>query len=122
MVNILKNVEINELLKIDIFAPNVYAPGEIEVSIDAVEAGKRVIIDEDASRVLGDILMNRANDSFESVRDPKMKKDMEEFVARMCVEWHRNGLLIIEDLPDNPTDPYEEAKAKVTQALKNVGR
>jgi len=116
MVDILKNVEINELLKIEVFNPNVYKRGEIQVSIEAVEKGKKVIIDEDASRTLEEILKERANNNFADVRDPKMKKDMEEFVARMCVEWHRNGLLIIEDIPDAPSDPYEAAK----KALKNV--
>lgn len=113
MVNILKNVEINELLRIEVFNTNIYDHGQIEINLEAVEKGKRVIIDEDASKKLGEILRDRANDKFDNTRDPKMKKDMEEFVARMCVEWHKNGLLIIEDIPDAPSDPYEEAKEVV---------
>jgi len=118
MVNILKNVEINELLQIDIFNSNVYSPGQLEISIESVEKDKRVVIDEDASKKLCEILKHRANTKFENVRDPKMKKDMEEFVARMCIEWHKNGLLIIEDIPEAPSDPYEEAKQMVKKLVR----
>ena len=119
MVNILKNVEINELINIDVFNPNIYSAGQLEISITAVEKGKRVIIDTGATQKLAHILKERANSKFESARDPKMKKDMEEFIARMCIEWHKHGLLVIEDVPDAPSDPYEEAKALMK---KNAGR
>ncbi len=116
MVNILKNVEINELIKITVFNPNMYSAGQIAITLDAIEEGKRVVIDPDAAMKLNEILKERANNKFESIKDPKMKKDMEEFVARMCIEWHKNGLLIIEDIPDAPSDPFEEAK-KAVQGL-----
>ena len=118
MVNILKNVEINELINIDVFNPNIYNTGAFEVNIEAVEKGKRVVIDTASMQKLGHILKERANKNFESVRDPKMKKDMEEFVARMCIEWHKHGLLIIEDIPEAPSDPYEEAKAMVKKLVR----
>lgn len=118
MKNILKNVEINELIQIDVFNPVVWSPGQIEVSLQAVEKGKRVVVDPDAMETLGVVLKERANDKFESARDPKMKKDMEEFVARMCIEWHKNGMLIIEEIPDAPSDPYEEAKKAVEKLVR----
>lgn len=118
MSDILKHVEINDLIDIQVFTPNVYKPGDIQVSIEAVEKGKQVIIDVDAARILGEVLKERANNNFENVRDPKMKKDMEEFVARMCVEWHKNGLLVIENVPD-AQEPYEEAKKAIKNLLKD---
>ena len=109
-MSVLNNVEILDLINIHVYNPNVFVPGEIRVDFQPIEKGKRVVIDSDAVKTLEEILKERANDKFDDARDPKVKKDIEEFVGRMCIEWHKSGLLLIEDVPDAPSDPYEQAK------------
>lgn len=110
-VEIMNHVDIAELVKVHVYRPNVYKPGILNVSLEPLEEGKRVIIDEDAKKTLDRVLTEKCQE-FEDARDPKVAKYIEEFVSRMIIEWHRNGLMIIEDIPDAPDDPYAAARNK----------
>jgi hypothetical protein len=108
-MNIMKHVDVLDLIKINVFRPNVYQPGQLEVSLEALEKDKVVVIDEDELKRLNELLTDKCRE-FEDARDPKVTKYIEEFVARMCSEWHRLGLLEIEEVPEGSKDPYQDAK------------
>lgn len=108
-MEVLKHVDILELITINVFRPNIYKAGDIHVELEALEKGKVVVVDEDELLKLNEALTNKCQE-FNDAREPKVAKYIEEFVARMCSDWHRMGLLIIEDAPDTPDDPYKKAK------------
>ena len=107
-MNIMKQVDVLELMKVNVCRSNVYEPGDIQVELEALEKGKVIVVDEDELKKLNEVLTDKCQ-SFEA-RDSKVNKYIEEFVARMCSEWHRMGLLVIEDVKEAPSDPYKEAK------------
>jgi hypothetical protein len=116
-VTILKHVDVLDLIKVEVFTPNIYKPGDIQVDLVALEKDKRVVIDDSALKSLNQTLYERCQ-QFEDARDPKVKEYIKEFVGRMCSEWHRNGLLEIEDIPEGVTDHYEDARRQARELLK----
>ena len=108
-MQIMNHVDILELIKISVFRPNVYRPGEFQVSLEALEKGKQVVVDENALKSLNEILTQKCKE-FDDARDPKVAKYIEEFVAKLCSDWHRIGLLVIDNMSEAPQDPYEKAK------------
>lgn len=108
-MDILKHVDILDLITITVYNPNLLNPREIQVDLKAIEEGKHVVVDEDSLVKLNEILTEKCKE-FKNIKDPKIRKYIEEFVGRMCSEWHRHGLLIIEDIPEAPEDPYEKIR------------
>ncbi len=44
------------------------------------------------------------------IRDPKLMRYIEEFVGRLISELGRHDLVILEDAPDSPDDPYAKVR------------
>jgi hypothetical protein len=106
-MNILNHVNIAEMVTITATrAPN---SAKFEVSIVPLSAHQRLVFDEKALATLNEKLTEKAA-QFEA-RDPRAKKYIEEFVARMLPEFQRVGLLEIENIPESE-DPYKEIKEK----------
>lgn len=114
-MQVMNHVDILELIKINVFRPNVYKAGDIQVELEALEKGKVVVVDEDEIKKLNEALTHKCKE-FEDARDPKVANYIKEFVGRMCSDWHRMGLLVLEDAPTTPDDPYKKAK----EMFKNV--
>jgi hypothetical protein len=110
MANILKHVDVSDLINIKIVRPNVKRPDLILVDITAIEKGKRVVIDETALQKFNQIITEKAGQF--SARDPKASDYIKEFAHKMCSGWHRSGLLIIEDIPEAIEDHYAEMRKK----------
>jgi len=111
-MQIMNHVDILELIKITVFRPNVYKPTEFQIDLQPLDQNKRVVVDSHELQSLNHILLEKCQ-QFDNARDPKVAKYMEEFVAKMCSEWHRMGLLILEDIPEAAKDPYYTAKELV---------
>jgi hypothetical protein len=86
-------------------APSREDPVPYRIFVEAIEKGKRVVFDSDALRVFNHRLTENAQ-RFDDGRDPRVKTYLEEFASKMISELARNGLIIIEDLPDASDDPY----------------
>jgi hypothetical protein len=117
-MNILKHVDILSLIEITLINPNPMRPGQFEVQIDAIEKEKQVVIDSGALRAFNNILYEKCQ-QFDDARDPKVRTYIQEFVSRMCIEWHRNGLLIIEDIPEADEDPYAAVRKQYDYLNRN---
>jgi hypothetical protein len=115
-MDIIKYVDILEFIDI-VLTINPLNPKDIEVNLEAVEKGKHVVVDADALKTLNGLLTNKCKE-FEA-RDPKTKTYIKEFVAKMCSEWHRHGLLVIENIPDAEEDPYAAVR-KQYEYLNNI--
>lgn len=111
-MDVMKHVDILELVKIDVYRPNIYKPGEIAVKLIPFDKSKQVVVDPDELRQLEEKITEKCQ-QFDDARDPRVGKYIEEFVGRICSDWHRMGLLLLEDIPDAPEDPYAEAKKNV---------
>jgi len=120
-MQILKHVDVLDLIKIKVYNPSVYVPGAFAVEFEALEKGKVVVVDTNELQKLNRIVTERAQ-TFEDARDPKVKEFIKEFVGRMCSEWYKVGLLVIDEPSDAPVDHYEQAKKTVAQSLNKVGR
>ena len=105
MSNILKHVDIADLININVVVPNITRPDVIQVDITALEEGKHVVIDTDALDTFNCILVEKCQ-QFDNARDPKVKEYIKEFTHRMCQEWDSAGLIVIEDIPEAVDDPY----------------
>ena len=105
---IMKHVDILELIRIHVFRiPNT---PKFEVEIECIERDKNLVFDEDALRVMNHKITEKAA-QFEA-RDPRAKNYIEEFVARLTSELHRNGLVELEEVPESAPDPYADMRRK----------
>lgn len=110
----LKNVEVTDLVRIHVLegmsTPQDRLP--YQVIVEPIDDTQRVVFDDGALKVLNDRITDKVQ-QFENGRDPRVIKYIEEFVARMISELYRNGLMILEDLPESPEDPYAAVRHKV---------
>lgn len=115
MVNILKNVEISDLIVVNVFKgkPSKLDPNPFVVTVDPIDQAKKVTFDSSALKVLNDRLSEKIKGA--NSTDPKTVQYMKEFVTKMVSEFYRNGLLEIVDVPDSPEDPYEQAKRAISR-------
>lgn len=111
-MDIMKHVDVLDLIKINVYRPNIFKPTEFQVDLECLEKDKQVVVDEDELQTLNRILTEKCRE-FEDARDPRVVGYIEEFVGKMCQEWHTAGLLVIEEIKDTPKDPYKEAKESV---------
>jgi hypothetical protein len=107
--NIMKHVDILELMRIHVYRPNPFLPGAFQVDLESLDKTKQVVLDERASKKLNEIIVEKCK-QFNDARDPRVTSYIEEFVAKMCSEWHRAGLLVLDDIPEASSDPYAEVK------------
>ena len=113
-VNIMNRVDIADLITVKAFTPNAFRLDKIDIDIQPVEPNKKVVIDCDALTRYNQIVTQKAQELCrKGLKDySKLRMFLEEMTLRMCSEWHRNGLLILEELPDGPEDPYAESRKK----------
>lgn len=105
-LNIMNHVSILDLVNIHVLRiPNT---AMFEINIESLDKDKQFVIDPDALRILNQKLTEKV--SVLEVNDPKARYYMEEFTAKMISELHKNGLAMLEDIPDAPKDPYAEVK------------
>lgn len=113
--NPLKHIDILDLVTIDLYHTGVATmPGHVSVSFTPLEVTKRVIFDESAKKVLEEKILERAANK--DLKDPKIANYIKEFAGRMLSELYKNGLVLLEEIPDAPNDPYWQVK----QQLKNT--
>jgi hypothetical protein len=106
-MDILKNVDILELVRIYVYPgePTREDPMPYRVEIQSIDPKKKVVFDEKALSVLNHRLTERAQE-FDDGRDPRVVDYIKEFVGRMLSELSRNGLVVLDDISDEPEDPY----------------
>jgi hypothetical protein len=110
MANLLKHVDILDLVTINIFKGPVSKedPNPLVVSIDPLDRSQRVVFDDGALKVMNEKLTEKLADK--DARDSNTIEYLKEFVGRFVSELYRNGLCLIEDIPEGNADPYAEAK------------
>ena len=110
MKNALKNVSIADLVTVHIFKgiPTEFDKMPYEVVVDCLDRTKRVVFDVDALKVVNQKVTEKVQ-QFKDGRDPKVVEYIKEFVTRMLVELHKNGLVILEDIPE-AEDPYASVR------------
>lgn len=112
MVNILTNVDISDLITVNVYKGNPL-PGDpcpLTVTVDPIDQTKRVVFDTDALKTMNAKLTEKIRGS--DPKNPNTAQYIKEYVTKMVSGFYKNGLLIIEDMPEAPDDPYKEAKAQ----------
>lgn len=110
MANILKHVDILDLVVVNIFKgkASLHDPNPIVVSVDPIDPAKRVVFDPDALKVLNDKLTEKIRGSDST--NPNTIQYVKEFAGKMISALYKNGLVIIEDMPEAADDPYAAAR------------
>lgn len=110
MANILKHVDLLDLITVNIFRgqATVGDPNPYVISVVPLDQTKRVVFDADALKALNNKLTEKIHGKNPS--DPNTISYMKEFASRMISELYRNGLVLLEDIPDAKDDPYEQAR------------
>lgn len=113
--DLLSNVDFAERVKIRIFqgAPSQGDPYPFRVEVNSIDETKHVVFDTSALKKMNEILTEKAAQFNPS--DPKLRDYLKEFVGRMVTELYRNDLVVLEDLPDQPDDPYEKIRKNFTR-------
>lgn len=110
MTNILKNVDISDLVVVNVFkgTPSPQDKNPFVVTVDPIDQTKKVAFDTSALKVLN----TRLNDKIRGAnsQDPNTVGYIKEFVTKMVSEFYRNGLIEIVDLDEAPEDHYADAK------------
>lgn len=110
MANPLKHVDILDLVVVNIFKgkPSLQDPNPIVVAIDPIDPEKRVVFDPDALKVLNNKLTEKIRGSDST--NPNTIQYVKEFAGKMVSALYKNGLVLIEDIPDAAEDPYAAAR------------
>lgn len=113
MANILKNVDIADLIVVNVFkgTPTPHDKNPFVVAVDPIDQTKKVVFDSSALKVLNAKITDKVRGA--DSRDPNTIGYIKEFVTKMVSEFYRNGLVEITEVPDSPEDPYEEAKKMI---------
>jgi hypothetical protein len=106
-MHILKNVDILDLVRIHVYKekPTREDPLPYRVFIESIDSSKRIVFDEAALNILNQKVTERSQ-AFGDGRDPRIQDYIKEFVGRMVSELGKNGLAVIEDIPEGSEDPY----------------
>ena len=110
-MNIMDHVDVLDLIRINVIQPNIMDKGAFQIDLVALAPDKRVIVDPDALAVLEARLLEKTQE-FKSIKDPRLVRYIKEFTGKMCSAWHRNGLLVLEDIPEASDDPYAAIRSK----------
>jgi hypothetical protein len=110
MVNILTNVDLSDLVVVNVYkgTPTLQDPNPFVVAIDPIDSTKKVVFDSSALKTLNNRLTEKLAGADST--NPNTIQYIKEFVTKMASEFYKNGLLVLEDIPDSPDDPYQEAK------------
>lgn len=88
--------------------------GHMMVDIIPLDKSKRVVFDPDALKAMNEKIVEKVREF--DIRDPRAKQYIEEFVWRMLPEMDRCGLMVVEDIPEAPDDPYQAIRRKYEKA------
>ena len=112
-------VDILDLINIEVYPgmPTQADPAPIRVEVTALDKTKNVIFDTDALRVMNERITDRARQI--DIRDPKLMKYVEEFIGRFVSELGRHDLVVLEDAPDSPDDPYATVRKQYERFSRN---
>jgi hypothetical protein len=115
MANILKNVDIADLVVVNVFKgqPTPLDKNPFVVTVDPIDQTKKVQFDSSALAVLNTKLTEKVKGA--NAQDPNTVGYMKEFVTKMVSEFYRNGLIEIVDVPEAAEDPYAEAKKLISR-------
>lgn len=110
MANPLKHVDIIDLVVINIYrGPSIPGdPNPLTVDIAPIDPTKRLIWDTDSLKTLNRKLTEKLAGT--ELTNPNTIQYVKQFTGTMLSELYRNGLVLFEDLPESPDDPYAEAK------------
>lgn len=106
-VDVMKNVDILELVVINIFEPH---PGQIQVAVTPLDKTKKIVFDETALKKFNEIITEKCQEMDMNSKDPKTREYIKEFVSKMTGELHRNGLVEICDIGEVVNDPYQDLR------------
>ena len=116
-MDIMSKVDLLDLIKVNVFLDmevlSKENPLPYRVSISPLDESKRFIIDDDALKTLNQKITEKVQ-QFENGRDPRVVGYIKEFASRMISELSRNGLALLEDIPEAAEDHYAK--------LRNLGR
>ena len=104
-INIMKNVQFSDLVRIDIFEVQ---PRNFVVNLECIDKTKKVIFDTDSLKVFNHKLTEKCQQMVAD--DPKTRLYIEEFTARMVNELYRNGLVGLEDIGEAKEDYYADLR------------
>ena len=109
--NILKNVDILDLVNIIVQRDYNSTIGKFNISIVPLDETKRFYIDSFSKKVLEDKILERTSNL--SVFDDKTKFAIQEFAGRYISEIYKHELCGLEDIPEAKDDPYADLRKKV---------
>ena len=115
MANILKNVDISDLIVVSVFKgkPTKGDSNPFVVTVDPIDSTKKGVFDESSLSVLNSRLTEKVRGSDST--NPNTVQYIKEFATLIVSEFYSNVLLEIVDFPDSPCDPYEEANKLLTK-------
>ena len=110
-MQILDKVDIKDLIRIHVFMgqPTKEDPLPYRVMVEPIQKTKHIIWDESALATFNAIVTEKCQ-QFDDGRDPRVIDYIKEFTERMMSELHRNGLIVLEDIPEGSDDPYATVK------------
>jgi hypothetical protein len=100
-MDIMKQVDIMDLITIE---ATVDRYGHLFIDFVSLDQTKRVVMDESVSRKIEDFVTSKTLGK--SKGDTKILDYVKEYAGKMASESYKNGLLVLEDIPDEPEDPY----------------
>jgi len=111
--NPLKNVDIDSLVTINVYRgkPTPFDKNPFIITVDPINVSLRVVFDEGALKKMNEKLSERVVKSDST--NPNTIMFMKEFVHKMVSEFYRNGLMILEPIPEPEKDPYAKAKKAI---------
>ena len=112
MTQVMQHVDILDLVNINVARgqPTPIDPVPIRVFVEPVDRTKNVVFDESALKVLNNKMSEFVLSRQLDIRDDNTFKYIEEFVGRMVTELYKNGLMALEDVGDEPDDPYQDVR------------
>jgi len=113
-MQVMTHVDILDLVKINVFkgTPTPIDPNPIRISIDPIDRNKNLVFDDGALNVLNRKMAEFVIERGLSIKEETTFRYVEEFVGRMLSELHKNGLVLLEEAPDAPEDPYKDVRSQ----------
>src|SRR3990167_10752782 len=106
--DILKNVDILDLINISVEKGQLQNLGKLNVNITPIDNTKQFFIDEKVKKTLEEEVCKRSGGL--PISDTKTLIFVEEFVAKMISELYRHDLCGLENIPEPNEDPYKDLR------------
>lgn len=99
--DIMKSVELSDLGNIEVA---VFPQGHITINFVPLDKTKKLVFDTSALKTLNEKATDLARGKDAS--DPKVKQFIAEYVHRMIIALHKNGLCELVPITEGPEDWY----------------